>query len=73
MSAGRWCNLKALLASQNKLEIAAACNLEDPVDEIRQFEYLVENIEVEEGKADNNDEEEVFDLIIMNIKTYTTP
>ncbi len=49
------------------------CNLEDPVDEIQEFEYLVENIEVEEGKADNNNEEEVFDFITVKIKTYTAP
>jgi hypothetical protein len=68
-------NLKALLASQNKLEIAATCNLDDPVKEIQEFEYLVENIEVEEGKADNNNEEEVFDfdLVTVKIKTYTAP
>jgi hypothetical protein len=49
--------------------------LEDPVKEIQEFEYLVENVEVEEGNADNNDEEEVFDfdLITIKIKTYTTP
>ncbi len=66
-------NLEALLASQNELEIAAACNSEDPVDEIQEIEYLGENVEVEEGKADNNDEEEVFDLITVKIKTYTAP
>jgi sugar diacid utilization regulator len=49
------------------------CNLEDPVDEIQEFEYLVENVEVEEGKADNNNEEEVFDFITVKIKTYTAP
>jgi hypothetical protein len=48
-------NLKALIASQKELEIAATCNLEDPVDEIQEFEYLVENVEVEKGKSDNND------------------
>jgi hypothetical protein len=66
-------NLKALIASQKELEVAAACNLEDPVDEIQQFRYLVKNVEVEEGKADNNDEKEVFDLITVKIKTYAAP
>jgi hypothetical protein len=43
--------------------------LEDPVNEIQEFEYLVENVEIEEGKADNNDEEEVFHLITLKIMT----
>ncbi len=49
--------------------------MEDPVEEIQEFEYLVENVEVEEGKADNNDEEELFDfdLITVKIKAYIAP
>jgi hypothetical protein len=47
--------------------------LEDPVNEIQEYEYLVENLEVEEGKVDNNNEEEVIDLIAMKIMTYTAP
>ena len=43
------------------LERADASFLEDPVKEVQEFEYICENIEIEEqGKADNNDDEQTY-------------
>ena len=43
------------IAAENNLEHAVTSFLEDPVDGVQEFEYICENIEIEEkGNADND-------------------
>ena len=41
-------NITERIAAENDLECAVTSFLEDPVDEIQEFEYICENIEIEE-------------------------
>ena len=48
-------NITAKIASENAMEVLAALNMEDPVEEVTELDYLLENIEgVEEGKQTTN-------------------
>jgi hypothetical protein len=41
-------NITERIAAENDLERAVASFLEDPVEEVQEFEYICENIEIEE-------------------------
>ena len=48
-------NITTKIASENAKEVLAALNMEDPVEEVTELEYLLENIDGgEEGKADDD-------------------
>ena len=38
-------NITAKIASENAMELLAALNMEDPVEEVTELDYLLENIE----------------------------
>jgi hypothetical protein len=47
-------NVTAKVTAENAMELLAACNLEDLVEEVMEIDYLLEDVEVgEEGKADD--------------------
>ena len=59
------------IAAANNLERDDAFNMDDPVDEVQEFEYLLEQ---EEGNADEDAEEgggDVYDSITVRKKTHT--
>jgi len=60
------------IAEENAIEELAACTLSDPVEEVTEMDYLLENIEGEEGNADEEAEEGggIFETVV-NMKTYT--
>jgi len=69
-------NITAKIAAENAMELLAALNMEDPVEEVTELDYLLENIEGgEEGKADDDDAERgvAYDTLLVNAKTYTVP
>ena len=48
-------NITERIAAEKDLEHGVTSYLEDPVEEVQEFEYICENIEMEEeGNADNN-------------------
>ena len=61
------------IAEENAIEELAACTLSDPVEEVTEMDYLLENIEGEEGNADKEAEEGggIFETVLVNMKTYT--
>ena len=61
------------IAEENAIEELAACTLSDPVEEVMEMDYLLENIEGEEGNADEEAENGggIFETVLVNMKTYT--
>jgi hypothetical protein len=61
------------IAEENAIEELASCTLSDPVEEVTEMDYLLENIEGEEGNADEEAEEGegIFETVLVNMKTYT--
>jgi len=48
-------NITERISAEKDLERDATSYLEDPVEEVQEFEYICENIEMEEeGNADND-------------------
>jgi hypothetical protein len=45
-------NVATKISEENVIEELAACTLSDPVEEVMEMDYLLENIEGEEGNAD---------------------
>ncbi len=41
-------NITERIAAENDLECTVTSILEDPVDKVQEFEYIFENIEIEE-------------------------
>ena len=65
-------NVATKIAEENAIEELAACTLSDPVEEVTEMDYLLENIEGEEGNADKEAEEGGwFETVLVNMKTYT--
>ncbi len=66
-------NIAAKIAVENEIEQLAACNLSNPVEEVTELDYLLENIEGEEGNADKEAKEGrgVFETVLVKAKTYT--
>ena len=50
-------NVTTKIAEENAIEELAACTLSDPVEEVTELDYLLENIEGEEGNADEEAKE----------------
>jgi len=50
-------NVATKIAEENVIEELAACTLSDPVEEVTEMDYLLGNIEGEEGNADEEAEE----------------
>jgi hypothetical protein len=61
------------IAEENAIEELAACNLSDPVEEVAEMDYLLENIQVEEGNADHEAKGRggTFKTVLVKTKTYT--
>ena len=52
-------NITKRIAAEKDLECNVTSYLEDPVEEVQEFEYICENIEIEEeGNADNDGNEQ---------------
>ena len=63
-------NVFGIIAAQNILEQDAAANLNDPVEEVQEFEYLLSNIEGEEGNPDDASEEvDEYERVVVTLKT----
>ena len=64
-------NMQEQIAAANDFERDDASNMEDPVDEVQEFEYLLE--EEEEGNADTDVEGggDVYDSVTVSKKTHT--
>ena len=50
-------NVATKIAEENAIEELAACTLSDPVEEVTEMDYLLENIDGEEGNADKEAKE----------------
>ena len=48
-------NIKERISAEKDLERDVTSYLEDPVEEVQEFEYICENIEMEEEGGANND------------------
>jgi hypothetical protein len=63
------------IAVANDAERDDASNMEDPVAEVQEFEYILENIAMEEGNADDKGAEgggdDVYDSVTVTKKTHT--
>ena len=63
-------NVFGIIAAQNILEQDAAANLNDPVEEVQEFEHLLSNIEGEEGNPDDASEEvDEYESVVVTLKT----
>ena len=52
-------NITERISAEKDLECNVASYLEDPVEEVQKFEYICENIEIEEeGNTDNDGNEQ---------------
>jgi hypothetical protein len=63
-------NIQERIAAANNLEHNDASILEDPVKEVQEFEYICENIAVEE-EGKNTDNKDVYDSVMVTKKTHT--
>jgi hypothetical protein len=64
-------NIEEKIAAENAMELLAACNLEDPVEEVDELDHLLADIvEGVEGSADDHGVG-AYDIILVNAKTYT--
>ena len=50
-------NVAKKIAEENAIEELATCTMSDPVEKVTEMDYLLENIEGEEGNADEEAEE----------------
>jgi hypothetical protein len=66
-------NVMMKIAEENAIEELAACNLSDTVEEVAEMDYLLENIQGEEGNADDEAEGRggTFETVLVKTKTYT--
>jgi len=68
-------NIQEQIAAANDAERDDASNMEDPVVEVQEFEYILENDAMdEEGNADDEDAEgggDVYDSVTVTKKTHT--
>ena len=67
-------NVTTKIAEENAIEELAACTLSDPpVEEVTEMDYLLENIEGEEGNADEEagNGGGIFETVLVNMKSYT--
>ena len=66
-------NVTTKIAEENAIEELAACTLSDPVEEVTEMDYLLENIDGEEGNAEEEAKEGggIFETVLVNMKTYT--
>jgi hypothetical protein len=72
-------NIQEQIAAFNDAERDAASNMDDPVAEVQEFEYILENIATEEegneGNAEDDDADEgggdVYDSVTVTKKTHT--
>ena len=63
-------NVFGIIAAQNILEQDAGANLNDPVEEVQEFEHLLSNIEGEEGNPDDASEEvDEYESVVVTLKT----
>ena len=64
-------NIVAEVAQRNMLEELAACSLSDPVEEVTELDYLLENVEGEEGNADGAGVgwRAMYESVLVNKKT----
>ncbi len=66
-------NVMMKIAEENAIEELATCNLSDPVEEVAEMDYLLENIQGEKGNADDEAEGRggTFETVLVKTKTYT--
>ena len=71
-------NIQEQIAASNDAERDDASNMHDPVAEVQEFEYILENIATEEegneGNADDDADEgggDVYDSVTVTKKTHT--
>jgi hypothetical protein len=66
-------NVMMKIAEENAIEELTACNLSDPVEEVAEMDYLLENIQGEEGNADDEAKGRrgAFETVLVKTKTYT--
>jgi hypothetical protein len=65
-------NIVAEVAQRNMLEELAACSLSDPVEEVTELDYLLENVEGEEGNAPDGagvGRRAMYESVLVNKKT----
>jgi len=63
-------NVFGIIAAHNILKQDAAANLDDPVEEVQEFEHLLSNIEGEEGNPDDASEEvNEYESVVVTLKT----
>ena len=55
-------NVTTKIAEENAIEELAACTLSDPVEEVTEMDYLLENIDGEEGKNADKEAKEGGDF-----------
>ena len=65
-------NVFGIIAAQNILEQDAAANLDDPVEEVQEFEHLLSNIDGGEGNPDDASEQvDEYESVVVTLKTNT--
>jgi hypothetical protein len=66
-------NVMMKIAEDNAIEKLAECNLSDPVEEVMEMDYLLENIQGEEVNADDEAEGRggTFETVLVKTKIYT--
>ena len=63
-------NIQEQIAAANDAEREDASNMEDPVTEVQEFEYILENVAMDEEEG-NADEVVVYDSVTVMKKTHT--
>jgi hypothetical protein len=63
-------NIQEQIAAANNAEHEDASNMEDPVEEVQEFEYILENVAMDEEER-NADEVVVYDSVTVMKKTHT--
>ena len=63
-------NIQEQIAAANDAEREDASNMEDPVAEVQEFEYILENVAMDEEEG-NADEVVVYDSVTVMKKTHT--
>jgi hypothetical protein len=63
-------NVFGIIAAHNILKQDAAANLDNPIKEVQEFDYLLSNIEREEGNPDDASEEvDEYECVVVTLKT----
>jgi hypothetical protein len=60
-------NIEGIIAVLNENEQLAASNLSDPVEEMTELDYVLENIDGEEAIANDA----AFENVLVKMRTYT--